>query len=352
VRTHEGMTPIGEAHGRPPDLPDPQTQGSTAWEPSFVVPKARVRVHKVRRPVPDKGARTHPDPWPSPGIIIADPDTCIGSASQLEGEQNFHVPCVGSELHAAPSAPQHFSFSPSPPIPSPLPDTLTRDDPSRGEGTATEWHTIEDRCPELWKPPDLHIEVLEEAGGALLTLGNSPVLPENIGPFGLAGATKKADAGGVEPLGIDADERGGVPSLMGAAPALAEGTAGVGPAGEAETATTAEPEALAPRAQDKVGRRREVDVPPHDALPQMGKRNPQALSGKRKPERPEVPPQRGRRKSEALPPGGERKCGNTPQSNEGDHKPSWPSRELSHEAIPSTWEGAAPWDPGGRPPRG
>ena len=27
---------------------------------------------------------------------------CLESASQLEGEQNFHVPCVGSELHAAP----------------------------------------------------------------------------------------------------------------------------------------------------------------------------------------------------------------------------------------------------------
>ena len=27
---------------------------------------------------------------------------CLESASQLEGEQNFHVSCVGSELHAAP----------------------------------------------------------------------------------------------------------------------------------------------------------------------------------------------------------------------------------------------------------
>ena len=92
--------------------------------------------------------------------------------------------------------------------------------------------------------------------------GNSPAFPENIGPFGLAGADKNADAGGVEPLGIDADERGGAPLLMGAAPALAEGAAGVGPAGGAETATTAEPKALAPWAQDKAGCRREVDVPP------------------------------------------------------------------------------------------
>jgi len=35
VRTYEGMTPIGEAHVRPPDLPNPQMQGSIVWEPAF-----------------------------------------------------------------------------------------------------------------------------------------------------------------------------------------------------------------------------------------------------------------------------------------------------------------------------
>jgi len=38
--THEGMMPIGEAHGRPPDLPNPQMQGSIVWEPAFAAPKA------------------------------------------------------------------------------------------------------------------------------------------------------------------------------------------------------------------------------------------------------------------------------------------------------------------------
>ena len=66
----EGKTPIREAHDRPPDLPDPQTPGSTIQEPESINPKARVRAHQARRPVVEAGARTHPDPWPSPGITI------------------------------------------------------------------------------------------------------------------------------------------------------------------------------------------------------------------------------------------------------------------------------------------
>ena len=31
--------------------------------------------------------------------------------------------------------------------------------------------------------------------------------------------------------------------------------------------------------------------------------------------------------------------------NEGEHKPGWPPQEPSRKAAPSTWEGAAPWDP-------
>jgi len=187
---------------------------------------------------------------------------------------------VGSELHAAPSAPQNLSssFLPSPPVPLPL-DTLAHKNLLHGEGAATEWHAINDcLCSKPSKLPDLHIEVLEEAGGALLTLGNLPVLPENIGPFGLAGMTKKADARGVEPLGIDADEQGGVLLLMGTAPALAKGTAGVRPAGKAETATTTEPKALAPRMQDKVGHGCEVNAPPQEVLPQKGKCNTEVMS--------------------------------------------------------------------------
>jgi len=359
----EGKTPIGEAHGRPPDTPDPQRQGSTAWEPMFATPKARVRVHEARRPVLDEGARMRPDPWPNLGAVIIDPDTCIGSALQLEGEQNFHIPCVGSELHAAPSAPQHFSLSPLPPIPSPL-DTLARENSPRGEGAATKRRTIEDRPrPELWKPPDPQAEDLQEAGGALSALGNVPVILEGPDPRGLAGAVVNVDLRKVEPSCVNAHERGGASPVVGAAPALAEGTAGVGPAGEAETATTAEPEALAPWAQDKAGRRHRVNVPPQEALPQKGERNAEALSRKR-----DRCPNKGEREpAKAPPPEGERERGTTqrrgptdgqrrpearPQGspNEGEHEPNWAPREISREKVPSTWEGAALWDPGGRPP--
>jgi len=37
--------PIGEAHGCPPDLPEPQMQGSTIWEPEFDDLKAHVHVN-------------------------------------------------------------------------------------------------------------------------------------------------------------------------------------------------------------------------------------------------------------------------------------------------------------------
>jgi len=155
--THEGKTPIGEAHSHSPDIPDLQTQGSIILEPAFAVPKAHVYVHKARRPILNKGACTHPDPWPSPGIIIINLDTCIRSALQLKGEQNINLPCVGSKLHAALPAPQNFqSLSlPLPPIPLPS-DTLACKNPSCGEGVTTEWCATETHCPEPSKPPDAH----------------------------------------------------------------------------------------------------------------------------------------------------------------------------------------------------
>jgi len=401
ARTHEGMTPIGEAHGRPPDLPNPQMQGSIVWEPAFTAPKAQVRTHQARRPLLDMGACTRPDPWPDQGAVIVDPDTCIGSASQLEGEQNIDLPCVWSELHAAPPAPQHFqsSFSPSPPVLLPL-DTLTRKNPPRGEGAATEQRAIDD-CPrpKPSKLSDTHGKGLQEAGGVPSVLDNSPAFPENPDPFGLPGADKKADVGGVEPSRIDAYERGGAPLLMGAAPALVKDTVGVGPADEAETASAAKPEALVSWAQE-AGRGREVNAQPYEALLQKGERNAGALSRKRK-RRPtegerepvrlpgeapqnhkgtlEMPPRNherergatpqgvakrkverlpreGKRKlerPEAVPPDGERERGTMPQGtpNEGICKPGWPPQEPAHEAVPTTSEGQGPWDPGGRPPR-
>jgi len=355
AHTLEGKTPIGEAHGRPPDTPNLQWQGSTAWEPMFAIPKACVRVHEVWRPVLDEGACMRPDPWPSPGIVIINPDTCIGSALQLEGEQNIHIPSVGSKLHAAPPTPQHFSLSPSLPIPLPL-DTLARKNAPRGEGAATKQRTIEDRPrPEPPKPPDLHIEVLEKAGGAL--------------------------------------------PVASAVPALAKDTVGVGPADKAETASAAKPKALVSWAQE-AGRRREVNAQPYEVLPQKGKRNAEALSRKRerrptegkcepiqlpgeapqnhkgtlempprnhKRERGATPqgmakrkverlPQEGKCKLErpkALPPDGERERGTMPQGtpNEGICKPGWPPQEPAHKAVPTTSEGQGPWDLGGRPPR-
>jgi len=102
VRALEGKMPIGEVHGCPPDLPDLQRQGSIVWEPAVVILKAHVHAHQAWRPVPNKGACVHPDPWPSPDIVITKLDACLGSALQPEGEQNIHIPCVGSKLHAAP----------------------------------------------------------------------------------------------------------------------------------------------------------------------------------------------------------------------------------------------------------
>ena len=264
----EGKTPIGEAHGRPPDLPDPQRQGSIVWEPAVVVSKAHVRAHQAQRPVPDEGACVHPDPWPSPDVVITKLDACLGSAIQLEGEQNIHVRSVGSELHAAPLAPQNISSSSLPPVRPPS-DTLARANLSRGEGAATEQRATKGHCPKLWKPPDLRIEVLEKSGGAS-ALGNSPFLLGDLDPFGLPGMAKNTSAGEDEPLGVDVHKRGGALPVVGTTSALAEGTASVGPAGKAEIATTAEPEALAPRAQDKAGHGHEVDAPPQRS-PNKGK---------------------------------------------------------------------------------
>jgi hypothetical protein len=132
ARALEGKSPTREAHGRPPDFPNPQTLGSTIWEPVSVDPQARVRAHQARRPVPSGGARPRPDPWPSPGVIIANQAACLWSALQLEGEQNIHLLSVGSELHAALSDPQSSSFSPIPPVPSPS-VTLARENLSCGE---------------------------------------------------------------------------------------------------------------------------------------------------------------------------------------------------------------------------
>ena len=150
--TSKGKSPVIEAHSQPPDFSDLQMQGSTTWELESIDPKAHVHMYQVQRPVFDKGASTCPDPWPSLGIITINLAGCLGSASQLEGEQNFHILCMGSELHAAPTAP-HLSSSSSLLF---LSNTLTHENPPR-EGAASEWH-VTNTCPEHWHPSDLPYE--------------------------------------------------------------------------------------------------------------------------------------------------------------------------------------------------
>ena len=108
---------------------------------------------------------------------------------------------MGSKLHAAPLAPQNISSSQLPPIRLPS-DTVACANLSCGEGTATEQHTTKGHCPKLWKPPDLHIEVLEKSGGAS-ALGDSPFLLGDLDPFGLPGVAKNTNTGEDEPSGID-----------------------------------------------------------------------------------------------------------------------------------------------------
>jgi hypothetical protein len=63
AHAQEGKSPIGEAHGRPPDLPSPQMLGSTVWEPKSIDQKASVPVYQALRPVSNGCSRTCSDPW-------------------------------------------------------------------------------------------------------------------------------------------------------------------------------------------------------------------------------------------------------------------------------------------------
>ena len=91
--------------------------------------------------------------------------------------------------------------------------------------------------------------------------------------------------------------------------------------------------------------------PPPEVLPRKGEHKIETPSrGKGK--RTEAPPQ-GTRMVEAMPLKGKhrREASQQGNPNEGEHEPDWAPREVPREHIPSTWEGAAPWDPGGKPPR-
>jgi len=331
----EGMMPIGEAHGRPPDLTDPQGHGPIVWEPASVVPRAHVCVHKAQRPVLDEGAHMRPDLWPNVGIVTIDPDIYIGSASLLEGEQNLFSPCAGSEQYASPCTPQISSSSPSsfPPL-----DTLARENLLCEEGTATERRATKSRRPKPLKLSNAHEEDLQKAGGVPSVLGDSPAFPEVINPFELVCVAEIADAEEVEPPGFDAYKRGGALLVAGAALALTESTTSVEPASKAEKAVAAKPEALVPWAQDKAGR--EVETPPRegerelDVLPPQGecmvKATPPQGEANRK---VEMPSKKGKsaKCTEALPPEGEHERGATPQGV-AKRKAERPPREGEREA--------------------
>ena len=339
---HQARKPILDWGAR--TRPDP-------W-PSLAIitinPKVHVRVHQAQRPDPDEGVRTRPDPWPSPGVITVDLAGCLGLASQLEGEQNTHVPSVGSGPHVAPVAPQ-FSSSSSSPFSS---DTLAHENPPRegaasercaadtcpepweppdlscGEGAAIERRATETRRPEPWKPPDPHDEVLQELGGVLSAPGNVPVIQDHLGP---AAMIENADVRLPEHSSVDAHERGGALPVVGAAPALAEGTADVEPAGEAEIATAARPEALVPWAQGDA--KLEVETPL-----QEGRRKPEALPRKggqtHEPPLEALPPE-GRCNLEAPPQEREQEANAPPQSNPNKGETSPVGRRESRRAKAS-----------------
>ena len=162
-----------EADGHPPDLPDLQTIGPILWEQAVDDLRACVRAHQALRLILDKGDCTCGDPWASLDIVTIDPDAYLGSASR--GGKTFTyvvwgANCMLPELHAAPSAPQIFQFSSSP---FPSFDTLTRKNPSCGEGAATEQRAAETRRPEASKSSNPHAEDLQEVGRLSTISGDS-----------------------------------------------------------------------------------------------------------------------------------------------------------------------------------
>ena len=65
--------------------------------------KALIHVHQVQRPVPDKGASAHIDPWPNLGTIHTKMDAYFEVSVLLEGEQNFALPSADSKQAVTPN---------------------------------------------------------------------------------------------------------------------------------------------------------------------------------------------------------------------------------------------------------
>ena len=123
--------------------------------------------------------------------------------------------------------------------------------PTCGVEKPIERRATKARCTKPLKPPEVHGKYLQESVGVSSVLGNSPAFPGNVDPVRPATAARNADAGELEPSCVDAHERGGAPPVACTASALSEATAGVEPASKDETTSTAEPEGLVPRTQNK-----------------------------------------------------------------------------------------------------
>jgi hypothetical protein len=230
----QGVTPLGEAHGRPPDLPDPYPRGSAALEHIIVDPKACARIYEVWRPVPDKCTCACPELWPGAGGENEDLDTCTRASVLLKGEQNMILPSVRSEQYAAP-------YTPLPVDPLP-PETFTHEIP-RGEGIAPIRRAANERHFEPLNPPDLVIKDLGEAGGVLSALSDAPGVPERLGLVRAA---------------VGMHKPGGVPLAMKAIPAPTEDTAGIKLASTADGAVAVKPKALEPWARGEARHERDA----------------------------------------------------------------------------------------------
>jgi hypothetical protein len=103
ARAFEGTDPSGEVHGYPLHLLDLYFEDPFELEPNIALMKAG-------RLAFDERARAQPDLLPGPGAAATELDVCITASVLLEGEQNNNLPSVGSEQHAAQTAPQISFF--------------------------------------------------------------------------------------------------------------------------------------------------------------------------------------------------------------------------------------------------
>ena len=189
ARGPKGKIPIREAQSRPPDFPDPQTQGSIVLE---------LESDDPRGPIVEEGACVRGVPWPSPGIIDTDLDASFSIIARGEAEYSF-TKC--GQLHAAPSVLERFSSSHL------SPNTIAYD-LLCGEGAATGPHTTDGHHRERLKQPDSRVEDPEKSEG-VLALDDSHILfgsPGDLNRLGVAFTIADADAREVEPSGIEAHE--------------------------------------------------------------------------------------------------------------------------------------------------